>query len=102
MENPKLLPLTIFQYLVRTQYFIVSDLVKKMEIVLDEGVQFILTLQKSWDGWEKEMLFLSKVGDPRNSFLIYFPLAYHFNHNLGVSVLWTTIISEWLNLILKW
>ena len=102
MDNPKLLPLTIFQYLVRTQYFIVSDLVKKMEIVLDEGVQFILTLQKSWDGWEKEMLFLSKVGDPRNSFLIYFPLAYHFNHNLGVSVLWTTIISEWLNLILKW
>ena len=74
----------------------------KMEIVLDEGVQFILTLQKSWDGWEKEMLFLSKVGDPRNSFLIYFPLAYHFNHNLGVSVLWTTIISEWLNLVLKW
>ena len=102
MKNPKLLPLTIFQYLVRTQYFIVSDLVKKMEIVLDEGVQFILTLQKSWDGWEKEMLFLSKVGDPRNSFLIYFPLAYHFNHNLGMSVLWTTIISEWLNLILKW
>ena len=102
MKNPKLHSADNFLE-VRTQYFIVSELVKnKMEIVLDEGVQFILTLQKSWDGWEKEILFLSKVGDPRNSFLIYFPLAYHFNHNLGVSVLWTTIISEWLNLILKW
>ena len=48
------------------------------------------------------MLFLSKVGDPRNSFLIYFPVVFHLNHNLGVGVLWTAIISEWINLVLKW
>ena len=73
-----------------------------MDVLLDEGVHFILYLQKSWSQWEKEMLLLSKVGDPRNSFLIYFPVVYHLNHNLGVSVLWTAVISEWLNLVLKW
>ena len=73
-----------------------------MDALFDEGVHFIVHLQKSWAGWEREMLLLSKIGDPRNSFLIYFPLVYHWNHNLGVSVLWTAIISEWLNLILKW
>ena len=74
----------------------------KMDALFDEGVHFIVHLQKSWAGWEREMLLLSKIGDPRNSFLIYFPLFYHWNHNLGVSVLWTAVISEWLNLILKW
>ena len=73
-----------------------------MEVVLDSGVNFIIYLQNSWAGWQSEMLFFSKVGDPRNSFLIYFPVVYHLNRNLGISVLWTAIISEWLNLVLKW
>ena len=73
-----------------------------MDVLLDHGGSVILDLQKSWSGWEREMLLLSKVGDPRNSFQIYFPVVYHLNRNLGVSVLWTAIISEWLNLILKW
>ena len=48
------------------------------------------------------MLLLSKIGDPKDSFLIYFPVVYHLNHNLAVSVLWTAVIFEWLNLILQW
>lgn len=73
-----------------------------MEFLYDEGVHFIMYLQKSWGEWQNEMLLLSKVGDPKNSFLIYFPVLYHLNNNLGVNVLWTAIISEWLNLVLKW
>jgi len=73
-----------------------------MDALFDEGVQFIVHLQKSWAEWKQEMLLLSKIGDPKNSFLIYFPVVYHLNHNLGVSVLWTAVISEWRNLILKW
>lgn len=75
---------------------------ENMEVLLDSGINFIIYLQKSWTGWQNEILFLSKVGDPRNSFLIYFPVVYHLNHNLGVSVLWTAIFSEWMNLVLKW
>ena len=73
-----------------------------MDVVNDTGINFIIYLQNSCADWQKEMLFLSKVGDPRNSFLIYFPVAFHLNHKLGVSVLWTAVLSEWLNLILKW
>ncbi|XP_022787197.1 glucose-6-phosphatase 3-like [Stylophora pistillata] len=73
-----------------------------MDVVYDSGINFIIYLQKYCTNRQKEMLFLSKVGDPRNSFLIYFPVAFHLNHSLGVSVLWTAVLSEWLNLILKW
>ena len=73
-----------------------------MDALYDEGIRFILYLQKSWSSWDNEMLFLSKFGDPRNNFLIYFPIFYHWSAELGVSVLWTAVISEWLNLVLKW
>ena len=73
-----------------------------MDVVYDSGINFIIYLQKYCTNRQKEMLFLSKVGDPRNSFLIYFPVAFHLNHSSGVSVLWTAVLSEWLNLILKW
>ncbi|XP_015777315.1 PREDICTED: glucose-6-phosphatase 2-like [Acropora digitifera] len=73
-----------------------------MDALYDEGIRLILYLQKSWSSWDNEMLFLSKFGDPRNNFLIYFPIFYHWSAELGVSVLWTAVISEWFNLVLKW
>ena len=73
-----------------------------MEVLYEEGVQVILALQSSLADWDNEMLFLSRVGDPRNSFMIYFPVVFHFDNCLGIGVLWTSLIAEWLNLILKW
>lgn len=73
-----------------------------MEEIHDYGIGFILQLQNVFKNYESEMLFLSRLGDPRNAFLIYFPVAYHINCRLGLTLLWSFIFSEWLNLILKW
>jgi glucose-6-phosphatase len=73
-----------------------------MDVVHGEGVRLILYLQNAFSGLTNEMLFLSRVGDPRNSFLIYFPVAYHLDRAVGSMVLWVAVLSEWLNLILKW
>ena len=78
------------------------SLSRKMDALYDSGIQFILYLQKSWSGWENQMLWLSKFGDPRNAFLVYFPIVYSWSAELGISLLWTAVISEWYNLVLKW
>lgn len=74
----------------------------KMEVLHGEGVRFIIYLQNAFSGFTNEMLFLSRVGDPRNSFFIYFPVAYNLDKVVGLMVLWVAVMSEWLNLILKW
>lgn len=48
------------------------------------------------------MLFLSHVGDPRNAYLIYFPLTFICQKAAGIKVLWVAAVVEWLNAILKW
>lgn len=48
------------------------------------------------------MQILTRVGDPRYGFLIYFPLAYCFHRPTGTRVLWIACLSEWLNGVLKW
>ena len=73
-----------------------------MEKIYDFGIDIILQIQSACKNYEDQILFLSRVGDPRNAFLIYFPMAYHLNSGFGLSVLWSFIFSEWLNLILKW
>ena len=73
-----------------------------MEAVHDFGISLILQLQNVFKNHESEILFLSRVGDPRNSFLVYFPVAYHVDSSLGLTVLWTFIFSEWFNLVFKW
>ncbi|EDO32068.1 predicted protein [Nematostella vectensis] len=73
-----------------------------METLHVEGVKFIWYLQRTFAPWTKHFLLISHGGDPRNSFLLYFPIAYNFNSAIGLMVLWSAVLSEWLNLILKW
>lgn len=48
------------------------------------------------------MYVFSKLGDPRNGFMLFFPVLFSVNKMLGVHILWLTVISEWLNAVLKY
>ena len=45
---------------------------------------------------------VSKVFDPKYVFTVYFPIAFALRWALGVQMLGTIIVVEWLNQILKW
>ncbi|KAM4691662.1 glucose-6-phosphatase 3 [Rhinophrynus dorsalis] len=73
-----------------------------MDEVHNTGVTLAGVLQEHLKGSEEFWLWVTYLGDPGCIFLIYFPLAYFFQHRLGVAVLWLALISEWLNLVFKW
>ncbi|XP_072105018.1 glucose-6-phosphatase 3 [Mobula birostris] len=73
-----------------------------MEPLYKHGIQMAEFLQQTLGGFEKSMLFMSWIGDPRTSFFIYFPVTYYLNRKIGISVLWITVLTEWLNLVFKW
>ncbi|XP_059812555.1 glucose-6-phosphatase 3 isoform X2 [Hypanus sabinus] len=73
-----------------------------MEPLYEHGIQVAEFLQQTLGGFEKSMLFMSWLGDPRTSFFIYFPVTYYLNRKIGISVLWITVLTEWLNLVFKW
>lgn len=48
------------------------------------------------------MQLMSVIFDPKYAFLIYSPIAYLCDHRVGKNLILTTVIAEWLNMILKW
>ncbi|KAM8946287.1 glucose-6-phosphatase 3 [Pelodytes ibericus] len=73
-----------------------------MDEVHSAGIALAGVLQTRLAGSESFWLWVTYLGDPSSVFLIYFPLAYAYQHRLGVTVLWLTLISEWLNVVFKW
>ncbi|XP_006819676.1 LOW QUALITY PROTEIN: glucose-6-phosphatase 2-like [Saccoglossus kowalevskii] len=73
-----------------------------MDDLHSNGVDFICFLQETLRTQTDQMLLLSHMGDPRNAFLIYFPIAFCLCPSVGQKVLWIAAISEWLNAVLKW
>ncbi|XP_041029284.1 glucose-6-phosphatase 3 [Carcharodon carcharias] len=73
-----------------------------MEPLYIHGVRVAESLQQTLGGYEKVLLWMSGVGDPRSSFFIYFPVTFFLSRKIGISVLWITILAEWLNLTCKW
>lgn len=73
-----------------------------MEYLHHSGVEVVHYVQKSLAGNENIMLLMSKAGDPRNAFLIYFPLIYGLSHYHGRRIMWAGVVSEWLNIVFKW
>jgi len=66
------------------------------------GLSSVVYLQSVLHNYEELILFFSHVGDPRNTFLVLFPFLYCLSTSLGLKVLWTSAIVEWLNALLKW
>lgn len=48
------------------------------------------------------VLFVTKLGDPRAAFLVYFPLSYVLQPSVGIKVVWVGAILELLNTVFKW
>ncbi|XP_059125733.1 glucose-6-phosphatase 3 [Peromyscus eremicus] len=73
-----------------------------MESTLIAGIAMAEALQNRLPGLENMWLWVTFLGDPKNLFIFFFPAAYYASRRLGISVLWITFITEWLNLIFKW
>ncbi|XP_077993124.1 glucose-6-phosphatase 2-like [Glandiceps talaboti] len=73
-----------------------------MDFLQAQGVSFIQFLQSTLGRYDAYMLFMSHMGDPRNAFLIYFPIVYCLSPSVGRKVVWVAALSEWMNAVLKW
>ncbi|XP_053409122.1 glucose-6-phosphatase 3-like [Mercenaria mercenaria] len=73
-----------------------------MDLVHNWGVDVVRFLQSEFKNYDELMMAASHLGDPRNAFLLYFPLAYCLHKPTGIRVLWLASLSEWINALLKW
>ena len=48
------------------------------------------------------MQFVSRLGSPQYAFTLFFPLLLAVHSSVGVRYLWVAIISDWINMVLKW
>ncbi|CAG2176422.1 unnamed protein product, partial [Oppiella nova] len=50
---------------------------------------------------EPIFMFASNLADPSNGYILYFVFGLLFiSHSAGFKILWTSVLSEWLNLML--
>ncbi|XP_037044766.1 glucose-6-phosphatase 2-like [Bradysia coprophila] len=73
-----------------------------MDSLYTSGVQQIFTLQNVFTNYNTSMIGISKVFDPNYAFFLYTPVLFAFDFRAGKSILWTTVLTEWANQILKW
>ncbi|KAM6189741.1 glucose-6-phosphatase 3 [Sarcoramphus papa] len=73
-----------------------------MDALHTAGIHFAEALQSGPPWLEKFWISVTSLADPKCIFTICFPLAYFLDRKVGVSVLWTGLVSEWLNVVLKW
>nr|XP_045014673.1 glucose-6-phosphatase 3 isoform X2 [Jaculus jaculus] len=73
-----------------------------MESTLGAGIAMAAALQNQLPWLENVWLWVTFLGDPKSLFVFYFPAAYYISRRVGISVLWISFITEWLNLVFKW
>ncbi|XP_060572797.1 glucose-6-phosphatase 3-like [Ruditapes philippinarum] len=73
-----------------------------MDLLHNVGVDSVRFLQSEFKNYDELMMTASHLGDPRNAFLLYFPIAYCLHRQTGIKVLWLASLSEWINALLKW
>lgn len=66
------------------------------------GVDVTHWLQNAAPGSADGLLLASRVGDPGNAWLLFFPVAFVYRRAFGLALLRATVFAEWLNLVLKW
>lgn len=71
----------------------------KMDFLHRSGVLIIQHLQRDYRVYYDFLHFMSNVGDPRNTFSIYFPLWFQLNQAVGTKMIWVAVIGDWFNLI---
>lgn len=73
-----------------------------MEALHIAGIWFAEVLQSGPPWLETFWISVTSLADPKSIFTVFFPLAYFLDHKVGLSVLWIGLVSEWLNVVLKW
>ncbi|XP_065433636.1 glucose-6-phosphatase 3 isoform X1 [Chrysemys picta bellii] len=73
-----------------------------MDALYSGGVLFAEMLQAGPPWLERFWLSVTFLADPKCIFIIFFPLAYFLDRKVGVAVLWSGLVSEWLNIVAKW
>ncbi|NXN93738.1 G6PC3 phosphatase, partial [Rhinopomastus cyanomelas] len=73
-----------------------------MDALHTTGIRFAEALQAGPQCLERFWISLTSSADPKAVFTVCFPLAYFLDHSVGVSVLWTGLVAEWLNVVFKW
>ncbi|XP_068274982.1 glucose-6-phosphatase 3-like isoform X1 [Nyctibius grandis] len=73
-----------------------------MDTLYTTGIRFAEALQAGPPWLENFWISVTSLADPKSIFTVFFPLAYFLNCKVGVSVLWIGLVSEWLNVVLKW
>ena len=65
-------------------------------------INLSLFIWKRFPDGESFFMDVSKVFDPKYVFTIYFPVIFALQWAIGIKLLGTIIVVEWLNQILKW
>jgi len=82
-------------------FYVVSNMAILSTINLYEAI-FMRTFQNYFASYESMFLSVNKVADPAYAMSILFPVAASVNTPLGADILVVTVITEWLNTLLKW
>eukprot|EP00794_Sanderia_malayensis_P020500 gene20500-22517_t len=71
---------------------------------MNDDTETTKTTKKSRNFSESETPAAKKpnFGDPRNAFLVIFPICYGLSSRTGIACLWIAALTEWINAILKW
>ncbi|XP_066554748.1 glucose-6-phosphatase catalytic subunit 1-like [Amia ocellicauda] len=73
-----------------------------MDAVHGYGVSTVEYLQTHYRGAQSWFLFISFAADLRNTFFVFFPVWFHLCESVGIKLVWTAVIGDWLNLVFKW
>jgi len=67
-----------------------------------QSVETISYLQQNLAPYESWIVYISVLGDNREMFTFFFPLLAGLANELGARLLWSAVLVEWSNLLLKW
>lgn len=73
-----------------------------MDLLHIRGLHLIEDIQVAFKGREHYLFVWSKIGDPANAFVLFFPILFCISARWGIKLMWITAVAEWLNLCLKW
>ncbi|NXU93782.1 G6PC3 phosphatase, partial [Xiphorhynchus elegans] len=66
------------------------------------GIRAAVALQAGPPWLEQFWIYLTSHFDPKSIYTFCFPLAHGMDTKVGLMVLWSGLVAEWLNVVLKW
>ncbi|NXU16825.1 G6PC3 phosphatase, partial [Pardalotus punctatus] len=73
-----------------------------MDALHEAGIRAAVALQAGPPWLEQFWLLLTSRMDPNCVYTVLFPLTRWLNDHVSMMVLWTALLAEWLNVVLKW